>query len=66
MTGLSLATLLSGCGVAETGAAAAGAAASAAQEAKDARKTEDRVKEQIDAAYEQAAERNRTAEKDAR
>ncbi len=41
---------LNGCGVAETGAAAATAATSKAQEAREGLKTEARVREQLDAA----------------
>ncbi len=50
--------VLAGCGVAETGAAAAAAAAQAQQ----GRQTEERVKQQLDAAYQQAAEQRKAAE----
>ena len=62
---LALPVLLVGCGVAETGAAASSAAESAAQQAAQGRQTEDRVRQQIDAAYGQAEEQRRAAEKDA-
>ena len=61
---LALPVLLAGCGVAGTGAAAASAAESAAQQASQAKQTEDRVRQQIDAAYSQAEEQRRAAEKD--
>ena len=57
---------LGGCDLAGTGAAAAGAAAAAAQQAEQGRKTEEHVKEQVDAAYEQAAQRRQAAESDTR
>ncbi len=60
--GLALAAALTGCGVAETGAAAAAGAASKAEEAKQAQATEARVQQQIDAAYSQAADQRRAAE----
>jgi hypothetical protein len=53
---------LAGCGVAETGASAGTAAQSAAQQAAQAKATEDQVRQQIDAAYSQAAEQRRAAE----
>jgi hypothetical protein len=63
---LSFVLALAGCGVADTGAAAATAAASAAQEAREGLKTEARVREQLDAATKQAADRNIAAEADAK
>ncbi len=59
-----LCAALGGCGLADTGAAAAGSAASAAQEAQDARRTEQRVRQQIEAANKEA-ERERAAAEDA-
>lgn len=53
---------LSGCGVAETGTAAAAGAASEAQQAAQARQTEQQVRQQIDAASQQAADQRRDAE----
>jgi len=54
--------LLAGCGLADVGVAGATAAASKAQELKQARQTEARVQQQIDAAYSQAAEQRKAAE----
>jgi hypothetical protein len=54
---------LVGCGLANTGTATG--AASATQQASQSRQTEDRVKQQIDAAYSQAAEQRRAADPDA-
>src|ERR1700742_4739753 len=53
---LTLVLSLSGCGVADTGAAAAAAAKSEAQEAREGLKTEARVREQLDAAMKQSAD----------
>jgi hypothetical protein len=55
---------LAGCGVAETGAAAAGAGA-AAQQAAQEKRVEDQVRQQIDAAARQEADRRRAAEAEA-
>ncbi|HEY8052001.1 MAG: hypothetical protein ACHQD6_00470 [Steroidobacterales bacterium] len=57
-----LLTSLSGCGLAETGAAAAGGAAAQAQQAAQARQVEQRVTEQIGAADKVAEEQRRAAE----
>jgi hypothetical protein len=59
---LTLVLSLTGCGVAETGAAAATAATTKAQEAREGLKTEARVREQVDAAMKQAAEQRNSAE----
>jgi hypothetical protein len=59
---LSLVLSLTGCGVAETGAAAAAAGVSKAEEARQGLKTEARVREQLDAAAKQAAEQRNAAE----
>jgi hypothetical protein len=56
--------LLVGCGVAETGAAAAAGAASAAEEARQGKETEARLQRQIDAANRQAAEQRKAADAD--
>jgi hypothetical protein len=53
---------LAGCGLAETGATAAAGADSAAQQAAQARQTEAKVRQQIDAAYRQDAARRKAAE----
>lgn len=53
---------LAGCGLAGTGAAGASGAAAEAQQAAQAKQTEDRVKQQIDAAERQAADQRRAAE----
>jgi hypothetical protein len=63
---LVLALPLTGCGLAETGSAAATAAASQAQEAREGLKTEARVREQLDAAMKQAADSRNAAETDAK
>lgn len=59
---LVLAVVLSGCGLAETGAAAAAGGVSKAEELRRAKETEAQVKQQIDAAYQQAAEQRRAGE----
>jgi len=53
---------LTGCGAAETGSAAAALAASKAEEARQGLQTEARVREQLDAAAKQAADRRTEAE----
>jgi len=53
---------LTGCGLAETGAVGAAGAASQVQQASQAKATEDRVRQQLDAAAQQAAEQRKTAE----
>jgi hypothetical protein len=63
---LSLVLSLSGCGVADTGAAAAAAATSKAQEAREGLKTEARVREQLDTAMKQSADQRNAAEADAK
>jgi hypothetical protein len=59
---LTLVLSLTGCGVAETGAAAATAATTNAQEAREGLKTEARVREQVNAAMKQAADQRNSAE----
>jgi hypothetical protein len=61
---LALSLLLGACGAAETGATAAAGAESAAQQAAQGRAAEDKVHQQIDAAYKQAEDQRRAAEKD--
>ena len=63
---LGLITSLGGCGLAETGTAAATQGQSAAEQAAQARKTEARVRQEIDAAYQKAAEQRAAAEADGR
>jgi hypothetical protein len=53
---------LGGCGLVETGASTAASGESAAQQAAQARRDEDRVRQQIDAANRVAAEQRRAAE----
>jgi hypothetical protein len=53
---------LAGCGVAETGAAAATAATAKAEEVRQGLRTEARVREQVDAAAKQAADQRKAAE----
>jgi hypothetical protein len=57
-----LALSLGGCGLAGTGVAGAAGGASKAEELKQAQQTEDRVRSQIDAANQAAAEQRRAAE----
>jgi hypothetical protein len=59
-----LSLFLAGCGVADTGATARAAAGSAAQQEAGARAAERRVREQVDAAYSEAAAQRRAAEAD--
>jgi hypothetical protein len=59
---LPLVLLLTSCGVAETGAAAAADATAKAQEAREGLKTEARVREQLDAAAKQDADRRNAAD----
>ena len=56
---LALILSLTGCGIAETGAAAG---ASKAEEARQGLRTEARVREQLDAAAKQAADQRNAAE----
>jgi hypothetical protein len=53
---------LTGCGVAETGAAAAAAATAKSQEVREGLKTEARVREQLDAAAKASADQRNAAE----
>jgi hypothetical protein len=53
---------LTGCGVAETGAAVAAEAASKAEEVRQGLATEARVREQLDEANKKAAEQREAAE----
>jgi hypothetical protein len=59
---LSLMLSLTGCGVAETGAAAATEAATKAEEARQGLKTEARVREQLDSTFKQAADQRNAAD----
>ena len=59
---LSLILSLTGCGVADTGAAVAAAGASKAEEARQGLKTEAQVRERLDAAAQQAARQRTDAE----
>jgi hypothetical protein len=63
---LTLVLTLAGCGVAETGAAAAVAASTKAEEARQGLKTEARVREQLDAAMKQAADRRTEADNESK
>ena len=65
---LALATALlalCGCGLAETGATAAAGATSAVQQAKQAKATEAKMQQQINAAYQEDAGRRKAAEAEA-
>ena len=53
---------LASCGLAETGVTAAAGGASAAQDAKQAKDTEAKVQQQINAAYQQDAANRKAAE----
>jgi hypothetical protein len=53
---------LASCGLAETGVTAAAGGASAAQDAKQAKDTEAKVQQQINAAYQQDAAKRDAAE----
>jgi hypothetical protein len=53
---------LTGCGLAETGASAAAAGASQAEQVREGKNIEARVKQQLDADYQQAADRRHAAE----
>ena len=59
---LVLLAALGGCGLVDSGASAAAAGESAAQQAAQARRYEDQVRQQIDAANRVAAEQRRAAE----
>jgi hypothetical protein len=61
---LAITLALAGCGVAETGASAGAAAESAAQQAAQARAAQEQVRQQVDAAYREAAEQRRSADTD--
>ena len=63
-TTLVVGATLTGCGLAETGAAAAAAGASQAQQAQEGKRTEDRVKQQLDAAMQADAARRNSADKE--
>ena len=56
---------LAGCGLVEMGATTAAGGASAAQEAKQAKETEAKVQQQINAAYQQDAANRNAAESQA-
>lgn len=53
---------LAGCGLAETGVTAASGGATAAQDAKQAKQTEAKLQQQINAAYQEDAARRKAAE----
>jgi hypothetical protein len=53
---------LASCGLAETGVTAAAGGASAAQDAKQAKDTEAKVQQQINAAYQEDAAKRKAAE----
>ncbi|HYP80778.1 MAG TPA: hypothetical protein VEQ17_10845 [Steroidobacteraceae bacterium] len=60
---IGIAVLLTGCGLAETGAVATAGGASAAEQAKQARATEDRVRQQLEEAQKVRDESLKDAEK---
>ena len=57
-----LGATLTGCGLVDTGAATAAAGASQAEQVRQAKETEARVRKQLDAAYQQAADQRHAAE----
>jgi hypothetical protein len=59
---LVLSATLAGCGLAETGAAAAAGGASQVEQARQAKQTEAQVQKRVDAAIEQDADRRRAAD----
>ena len=61
---LAAALPLAGCGVTATGSGAGTAAESAVQQAAQAQAAQEQVRQQVDAAYRQAAEQRRAAEAD--
>ena len=61
---IALVMLAGGCGVAGTGTATATGAAPAAADAAQARQTEERVRQQLGSAYQQATDQRRAAEAD--
>lgn len=61
-----IAAVLGGCGLAGTAASGAAEGAAQAQEAAQAKQTQDRVRQQLDAASQQAVERERAAEEAAK
>jgi hypothetical protein len=62
LVALAAAALLSGCGLAETGAVAAGQGGSAAEQAKQAKETQAKVEKQIEEAQKAAAAQRDAAE----
>lgn len=61
---VTLASLLTGCGLAGTGAAGAAGGASEVQQAAQARQTEEHVREQLNTAQDEAARQRAEAEKE--
>lgn len=57
-----LSSLLTACGLAETGAAAAAGGAAEVQQAQQAKATEERVQKEVEAAVQQTADRQHAAE----
>ncbi len=64
-TTMVLGASLTGCGLAETGMAGAAAGASQVQQAQEAKRTEERVKQQVDTAMQVDAARRNSADKEA-
>jgi hypothetical protein len=64
-TTMVLGAMLTGCGLAETGMAGAAAGASQVQQAQEAKRTEERVKQQLDAAMQADAARRKSADNEA-
>jgi hypothetical protein len=63
-TTMLLGAMLTGCGLAETGAVAAAGGASQVKQAREAKQTEARVQKQLDAAMQVDAEHRHAAEAD--
>jgi len=57
-----LSSTLSACGLAETGAGAAAGGSAEVQQARQAKATEEQVQKQVEAAVQQAADKQRGAE----
>lgn len=65
ITSLLIAAMLSGCGLAETGATAAAEGKAAAEEAKQGKALEDKVKRDLDAAQQTESDRLKKADQEA-
>ena len=64
ITSLFVAALLTGCGLAETGATAAAEAKAAAEQAKEGKKLEEKVKKDVEAAQQVSADALKKADEE--